>query len=339
MPKPVPGARAAASNPTRRAARPAVPARAALALLLGLGLGATARAQEPAAEPPVADDTIPALVLGMDDAPDDFAYQTYDAIEGTLAFEVAVLPPLVLPTIGSAELRDVAPDPKTLPIAPITARRPGDLGPIRTVRVSLSESPTTLAALDDRQSLQWRIAGLPSPTAAPVNTVAPVRPTAVNPQEFSLGAGWEAQDRIRAPLLDAIAWQAQADLGSGASPDRGTSGVRRSLRLTAGWDRPDDVSFNISQGVQLGGGSAYQHYATGVRASLFETPQDTRFTGFVELSGEHLALNNLAENYGATVNAGGTWRATPSAQIDFSLSRGLAPTAEMQSNVGLSVKF
>jgi len=68
-------------------------------------------------------------------------------------------------------------------------------------------------------------------------------------------------------------------------------------------------------------------------------PEATRFSGFVELSGEHLALNNLADNFGATVNAGGTWRATPSAQVDFSLSRGLAPTAEMQSNVGLSVKF
>jgi hypothetical protein len=338
MPKPVPATRAASTS-TRRAPRPAASARAALAALLGLALGTAALAQEPAAEPPAPEDTVPTLVLGEDDAPDDFAYQTYDAIEGTLGFEVAVLPPLVLPGIGSAELRDVAPDPKTLPIAPITARRPGDASTIRTVHVSLSESPTTLASLDDRQSLQWRIAGLPSPTAAPVNTVAPVRPTPVNPQGFSLGAGWEAQDRIRAPLLDAIAWQAQANLGAGAAPDRGTSVVRRSLRLTAGWDRPDDVSFNISQGVQLGGGSAYQHYATGVRASLFEAPQDMRFSGFVELSGEHLALNNLADNYGATVNAGGTWRATPSAQIDFSLSRGLAPTAEMQSNVGLSVKF
>jgi hypothetical protein len=338
MPKPAPAVRAASTS-TRQAPRVAGPARAALVAMLGLGLGAAAFAQEPADEPPVAEVTLPALVLGEDDRPDDFAYQTYDAIEGTLGFEVAVLPPLVLPTLGSAELRDVGPDPKTLPIAPITARRPGDTSTIRTVRVSLSDSPITLAALDDRQSLQWRIAGLPSAAAAPVNTVAPVRPTAVNPQGFTLGAGWEAEDRIRAPLLDAIAWQAQADLGAGAAPDRGASVVRRSLRLTAGWDRPDDFSFNISQGVQLGGGSAYQHYATGVRASLFEVPEATRFSGFVELSGEHLALNNLADNFGATVNAGGTWRATPSAQVDFSLSRGLAPTAEMQSNVGLSVKF
>jgi len=115
--------------------------------------------------------------------------------------------------------------------------------------------------------------------------------------------------------------------------------VRRSLRLTAGWDRASDVAFNVSQGVQVGGGGAYQHYATGVRASLFDPPEATRFSGFVELSGEHLALNNLADNLGATVNAGATWRANPSTQIDFSLSRGLAPTAETQSNVGLQVKF
>jgi hypothetical protein len=120
---------------------------------------------------------------------------------------------------------------------------------------------------------------------------------------------------------------------------RGSTVVRRSLRLTAGWDTASDVAFNLSQGVQVGGGGAYQHYATGVRASLFAPPEATRFSGFVELSGEHLALNNLADNLGATVNAGATWRANPTTQVDFSLSRGLAPTADTQSNVGLQVKF
>jgi hypothetical protein len=353
MPKPVPALRATPPS-TRPALRRAAAVRAALVLVAALGLAAAAAAQEPAAdaadagdpaagplpaEPAVDETVIVPLVLGEDDGPDEFAYQTYDAIENTLDFHFAVLPPLVLPGPGSRELRDVQRDPKTVPIAPITARAPDAVDTVRSVHVSLSESPTTLMSLDNRQSLQWRIAGLPDAAEAPANIVAPVRPTAVDPQGFSLGATWGAEDRIRAPLLDAIAWQAQADVGSGAAPDRGTTVVRRSLRLTAGWDRADQVAFNLSQGVQVGGGTAYQHYATGVRASLFDPPQAMRLSGFVELSGEHIALNNLADNYGATVNAGATWRATPSTQIDFSLTRGLAPTAETQSNVGLNVKF
>jgi len=340
MPKTVPALRAVPPS-TCLAPRLAAPLRAALALALVLGHGTAARAQEPEAEPAVLEEAeAPApLVLGEDDRPDDFAYQTYDAIQHSLDFKFAVLPPLVLPAIGSPELRNVGRDPKTLPIAPITWRPPDATDVIRTVHVSLSESPTTLASLDSRQSLQWRIDGLPGAPETPSRVVAPVRPTAVDPQAFKLGATWGAEDRIRAPLLDAIAWQAQADVGAGAAPERGSTVVRRSLRLTAGWDRASDVAFNVSQGVQVGGGGAYQHYATGVRASLFDPPEATRFSGFVELSGEHLALNNLADNLGATVNAGATWRANPSTQIDFSLSRGLAPTAETQSNVGLQVKF
>jgi len=342
MPKTVPALRAAPPS-TCLAPRLAEPLRAALALAVALGLGGAARAQDPSQEPatePVAMEEAPApIVLGEDDRPDEFAYQTYDAIQHTLDFEFAVLPPLVLPTVGSPELRNVGRDPKTLPIAPISVRTQDAADVIRTVHVSLSESPSTLLSLDNRQSLQWRIDGLPGAAEAPANAVVPVRPTAVDPQGFKLGATWGAQDRIRAPLLDAIAWQAQADVGAGAAPARGSTVVRRSLRLTAGWDRASDVAFNLSQGVQVGGGGAYQHYATGVRASLFDPPEATRFSGFVELSGEHLALNNLADNLGATVNAGATWRANPTTQVDFSLSRGLAPTADTQSNVGLQVKF
>jgi hypothetical protein len=44
-----------------------------------------------------------------------------------------------------------------------------------------------------------------------------------------MGRRWGAQDRIRAPLLDAIAWQAQANIATGAAPERGTTVVRKSL--------------------------------------------------------------------------------------------------------------
>jgi hypothetical protein len=318
--------------PSNRSARRA---RAAVSAAWMFAFVPLAQAQDEAPTGlPTVEEAVPPLALGDDDQPDEFAYQTYDAIQQTLDFEVEILPPLVFPSFGSPELQNLGPDPKTLPIAPITTRADPF---VRTVHVTLSESPITLMSLDDRQSLQWRIDGLPGAATASANTVAPVRPTIVDPQAFSMGASWGAEDRIPAPLLDAIAWQANADLATGAAPERG---VRRSVRLTAQWDRTDELSFGLSHGVQMGGGTPYQHYATGLRASLFDLPQTARFSGFVEVSGDHLSPTSLIENpNNAFVNAGATWRASPSTQLDFSLSRGLAPTADMQSNVGLSMHF
>jgi hypothetical protein len=191
--------------------------------------------------------------------------------------------------------------------------------------------------LDDRQSLTLHIDGLPGPDEPARNRVAPVLPRAVDPQGFSMGATWGAQDRIQAPLLDAITWQAQADLSTGAAPDRG---VRKSVRLTAQWDRPKDLSFGVSPGVQLGGGTAWQHYATGVRANILDTaPQNQRWSSYVELSGERLALNSLADNPNATVAAGASYRASTSTEVQLSVTRCLAPWADTQSSVGLSMHF
>jgi hypothetical protein len=282
---------------------------------------------------------LPAPLRDTVEPPEDLAAWTLSAAEWTVEFEVAVLPPLFLPSIGAPELTQVAGDPRARPLVPITARRPGDYVP-QNVQIDLSSPATRLMPLDDRQSLMLHIDGLPSPDEPARNRVAPVLPRAVDPQGFSMGATWDAEDRIRAPLLDAIAWQAQAGFTSGAAGDRGTSVVRKSLRLTAGWDRPQDVSFGLSQGVQVGGGTAYQHYATGVRASILDTsPQSQRFSSYVELSGEHLALGSLAENPNATVQAGASYRASSSTEVQMSITRCLAPWADMQSSVGLSMHF
>jgi hypothetical protein len=322
---------------SRRAARLAVLACAA-ALAAGAG-PALAQDTDEDELPTFLEDPLPPPLADTVEPPDDLAAWTLAAAELTVEFEVAVLPPLYLPGIGAPELTQVGGDPSRRPIVPITAKRPGEPVP-QQVSLDLFTPATRLVPLDDRQSLMLHIDGLPTPDSPTRNAVTPVLPRAVDPQGFSMGATWGAQDRIRAPLLDAVTWQAQADLSTGAAPDRGSSVVRKSLRVTAQWDRPQDLSFGLSQGVQVGGGTAYQHYATGVRANILDTAQSTqRWSSFVELSGEHLALTNLADNTSATVQAGASWRASSSTELQMSVSRCLSPTADMQSNVGLSMHF
>lgn len=275
--------------------------------------------------------------------PDDdgaaLAAATRTALAASLEFTVALLPPLRYPLAGAPELEHVEADASQRPIAPITARPRDPASP--AMHFPLVASPTRLATLEDGSAVDLHIDGLPGASSALPWRVAPAQPTSVDPNEFSMGARWAIEDRIQAPVLDSIAWHAQADFATGAAPDRGSTVIRRSLRLTAQWDRPEDFSLGLTQGVQVGGGTAYDHYATGVSASLFETKPSpfAHWSTFVELNGEHLALGDLAQNYGATVNAGAAFKASSSTDLQLSVSRGLAPTATMQSNVGLSVKF
>lgn len=281
--------------------------------------------------------------VGEEAPPDDdvssLAAATRSALAASLDFTIALLPPLRYPLAGAPELEHVEPATSARTIVPITARA-GDPAP-PAMHLSLAASPARLATLEDGGAVDLHIDGLPGPSAPMPWRVAPTLPTAVDPNEFSLGARWAVDDRIRAPLLDSIDWHAQAEFATGAAPERGSTVIRRSLRLTARWDRPEDVSLGLTQGVQVGGGTGYDHYATGVTASLFDTtpPPFTHWSTFVELTGEHLALGDLAQNAGATVNAGAAFKASSSTDLQLSVSRGLAPTATTQSNVGLSVKF
>jgi len=322
------------------AAAPACAHRQSTALAEEAGRSPSAVAQAPGEATPAQD---PTLATVGEAPPDDdgtaLAAATRSTLATSLDFTVDLLPPLRYPLAGAPELEHVEPEASARPIAPITAHARDLASP--SLHLSLAASPARLATLEDGSAVDLHIDGLPGTSSTLPGRVAPAQPTSVDPNEFSMGARWAVDDRIRAPLLDSIDWHAQADVATGAAPDRGSTVIRRSLRLTAQWDRPEDFSLGVTQGVQVGGGTAYDHYATGVTASLFDTPPSpfAHWSTFVELTGEHLALGDLAQNSAATVNAGAAFKATSSTDLQLSVSRGLAPAATTQSNVGLSVKF
>ena len=154
-----------------------------------------------------------------------------------------------------------------------------------------------------------------------------------------MGARWSTQDRIQAPLLSGLSWDAHADLVSGAAPAR-AGNVRRSLRITAMWDTPEDLSIGFTPGFTRGGGREFEHYVTGLEVSTVDKTKLARWRSYVEVSGEKLAFNNVIDNATAHVAAGASYATSSSTQLDFNVSRGTTWTSnDLTSNVGLSVKF
>ena len=307
-----------------------LPRRLATAIAAVLALAATAAH---------AQDEIPAdipLQIDADAAPLDSAVVD-EAVYATLLPCSNVVPrALVDSAIASVLVPQV--DPRRKPIVPASAPRLASSAP-RPIHVDGSpviESPATLQV--GGQLVMVRADGMPAPNAPSTDPFVRVLPRAVNPSDVQVGAHWGAQDRIPAPLLSGIAWNAQADLFAGPLPTpRGT--VRRSLRITAQWDNPEDLTIGFTPGVEHATGGLFQHHVTGLQASTVDTTQAARWHSFIEVSGEKLAPGNLIENATAQVNAGATYSASNSTQLDVSVSRGTTQLPDLRSSIGLQVHF
>ena len=232
-----------------------------------------------------------------------------------------------------------APDTQPKPIVPITAvaTKPA-IKPVRIDPNALG-NPVTRMVLDRNQRVQIHADGMPAPNGPDRDPLVRVLPRAANPADVTVGARWSAEDRIQAPLLSQLAWGAHADVVTGAPAPR-AGNVRRSLRITAMWDTPEDMSIGFTPGFTRGGGMAFEHYVAGLEVSTVDKTKAARWKSYVELSGEKLAFNNVIENNTAHVAAGASYSTSASTQLDFSVSRGTTwQSTDLQSTVGLSVHF
>ena len=235
------------------------------------------------------------------------------------------------------------PDPKPKPIAPITVASDAVKPSVKPVRIAYT-APGNRLVLPSNQQVQLHADGVPSPNGPDRDPTVRVMPRQADPASVFLGARWDAQDRIRAPLLPSLALDAHADVLTGAPPPR-AGNVRRSLRITAMWDDPEDISLGITPGFTRGGGMAFngfgfEHYVAGVEVSTVDKTKVARWRSYIELSGEKLAVNNVIDNNTAHVAAGASYATSQSTQLDISVSRGTTWQAtDLQSSVGLSVHF
>ena len=306
-------------------------ARTVTAALLALA-GASAFAQD-AADAPDVDEALVA------DA--DLAALPSDALDHAVWATLLPSNDAADPTIVRSAISAVlaAPDTKPRSIVPITARK--DKPAIVTVRIDPNAvmAPPTRLMFDSNQVVQIHADGMPAPNGPDRDPLVRVLPRQADPNAVTFGARWSAQDRIQAPLLSGLSWDAHADLVSGAAPAR-AGNVRRSLRITAMWDSPEDLSIGFTPGFTRGGGREFEHYVTGLEVSTVDKTKLARWRSYVELSGEKLAFNNVIDNATAHVAAGASYATSSSTQLDFNVSRGTTWTSnDLTSNVGLSVKF
>jgi len=294
-----------------------------------LCIGSVARAQDGVAEPAAPTVSEPELDTISTEAMDETAY-------ATLLPNPDVVDPALVKSAITAALAAPAKKPKT--VVPIDKPVKPAIAPV-VIDPNAVAAPPTKLVLDKNQVVQIHADGMPAPNAPDPNPLVRVLPRQADPNAVTVGARWSAQDRIQAPLLSGLAWEAHADVVSGAPPAR-AGNVRRSLRITAMWDTPEDLSIGFTPGVTRGGGREFEHYVTGLEVSTVDKTKAARWKSFVEVSGEKLAFNNIVDNSTAHVAAGASFAASSKAQLDISVSRGTTWTSsDLTSTVGLSVHF
>jgi len=264
-----------------------------------------------------------------------------DALDHDVWATLLPNPDAVDPSVVRSAISAVlaAPDTRPKSIVPITARK--DKPVVVPVRIDPNAviAPPTRLMLDGNQVVQIHADGMPAPNGPDRDPLVRVMPRQADPNAVTFGARWSVQDRIPAPLLSGLSWDAHADLVSGAAPAR-AGNVRRSLRITAMWDSPEDLTIGFTPGFTRGGGREYEHYVTGLEVSTVDKTKMARWRSYVELSGEKLAFNNVIDNNTAHVAAGATYATSSNTQLDFNVSRGTTWTSnDLTSNVGLSFKF
>ncbi len=294
----------------------------AAAALLCLA-GTAAQAQDDPAAPEIELDTISAEAL------DQTAY-------ATLLPNPDVVDPTRMRSAIAAALAAPSPKPKT--VVPTAVPVKPAIQPV-VIDPNAVAAPPTKLVFDQNQVVQIHADGMPAPNGPDRDPLVRVMPRQADPNAVTFGARWSAQDRIQAPLLSGLAWEAHADVVSGAAPAR-AGNVRRSLRITAMWDTPEDLSIGFTPGVTRGGGREFEHYVTGLEVSTVDKTKAARWSSFVEVSGEKLAINNLVDNATAHVAAGASYAASANTQLDIGVSRGTTwYSNDLTSNVGLSVRF
>ena len=154
----------------------------------------------------------------------------------------------------------------------------------------------------------------------------------------ALGLKWHWQDGDAASGRPGLAFLLHLDADSGSADFRG-KGWRPSLRLTAEWELPADLSLGVIGGLCRDHNAAGQSYTGGIFGASLGWPLARDWRAYVELAGEQLAASRNGGKQ-ASVGGGLTWLLSPRLQLDASLNRGLnRQTADRVWGLGLSLGF
>jgi hypothetical protein len=152
--------------------------------------------------------------------------------------------------------------------------------------------------------------------------------------DVSLGAQW----RVRggdAGWLPGVAWLAdvEATMGSPAFRDRN---FRPSLRATAQWTLPLQVTLGVMPGIYRDRGDDGRHYAAGVLAVTLGKAWTPRLQTFVELASQRLSRSQPDQSL-LNLDTGLAYVASKALQVHVVIARSLSGSASQGVRAGLSV--
>ena len=201
-----------------------------------------------------------------------------------------------------------------------------------------SRFTSRFAALDvpvnPNQAMQLRAAAASVDDELPLETANDRMRRLHSLSDVSLGAQW----RVRggdAGWLPGVAWLADVEttMGSPAFRDRD---FRPSLRATAQWELPQQLTLGVMPGLYRDRGDEGRHYAAGVLAVTLGKSWTPRLQSFVELAGQRLSRSQADESL-LNVDTGLAFIASKTLQVDVVVSRSLSGSASQDVRGGLSV--
>jgi len=201
---------------------------------------------------------------------------------------------------------------------------------------AVSRIVSRLAALElplRGQAMQLRAAAVNSGIEQPLESANDRLRRLHGFTDVSLGAQW----RVRggdAGWLPHVAWLADVETtGTPAFRDRN---VRPSLRATAQWELPHQLSVGVMPGVYRDRGDDGRHFAAGVLAVTLGKSWTPRLQSFVELAGQCLSRAQDDASL-LNVDTGVAFAASRTLHVDLVVSRSLSGSASQQVRGGLSV--
>lgn len=152
--------------------------------------------------------------------------------------------------------------------------------------------------------------------------------------DLSLGARWRVVHGDANSHVPSAAWMPDLQ-----AADAHNAALRPTMSLSGEWALPNDFSLGVMPGMAVDYSMQGRRQATGTFAVTLGKTWSPQWRTFVDMARDRVASVQIA-GVSTSVDAGITFVATPTTQIDFAVTRGLSDTAPpFQAGLGVSSSF
>ena len=152
--------------------------------------------------------------------------------------------------------------------------------------------------------------------------------------DLSLGARWRVVHGDVNSHVPSAAWMPDLQ-----AADAHSAALRPTMSLSGEWALPNDFSLGLMPGMAVDYSVQGRRQATGTFAVTLGKTWSPQWRTFVDMARDRMAPVQIA-GVSTSVDAGITFVATPTTQIDFAVTRGLSDTAPpFQAGLGVSSSF